>query len=146
MKAKFVKSLLDTGSAARDYIRLIKNASSRAIKGIDESHGTEAQEILESIREQDNSRYEVDIDISGKNLIDQMDSDLDDLGLVPYHFSNTARSAGAVISVGSPIRIPGDDRQFRTVAISTSEGSVRIRDASGNEYSVPWHLPRPWRE
>jgi hypothetical protein len=146
MKAKFVKSLIDTGSAARDYIRLVKNASSRAIKGMDQSHGREAKEILENIRELDDSSYGLDIDITGQNLIDQMGRDLEDMGLIPYFFSNAAREAREGISAGSHIRIPDDDRKFRVVSISRRNGSVRIRDASGNEYLVPWQLPQPWRE
>ncbi len=85
---------------------------------MDESHRKEAQEILESVREQDNSGYELDINIEGKNLIDQMDNDFEDMGLVPYHFSKAAAEAGEDISLGTYVIIPHDDRKFKTVAIS----------------------------
>ncbi len=145
MKAKIYANQMKLGGSALEYIRLVKNASPRPTKALDESHGREAQEILESAREQDNYGYELDIDITGNNLIDQMDKDFESVGLVPYHFSKCAAEAGEDISLGSYVIIPGDDRKFRTVAISRRTGSVRIRDASSNEYLIPWQLPRPWR-
>jgi len=137
---------LDAGGTAREYIRLVKNAILMPTKIVDESHGKEAQEILESVREQDNSGYELDIDITGTNLINQMDKDFEDMGLVPFHFSAAARSAGEAISVGSRVSIPRDDRKFRIVAVSRRYGTVHLRDANGNEYLIPWQLARPWRE
>src|SRR5208283_1901153 len=134
MRAKLSINQMKIGGSAWEYLRLVRNASPLPTKAVDESHGKEAHDILESVREQDNSGYELDIDISGKNLIDQMDNDFEDVGLVPYHFSKSAAEAGEVISVGSRVGIPGDDRQFRTVAISKRKGSVRIRDAAGGEY------------
>ena len=146
MRAKLFINQMKIGGTAREYIRLVKNASPIPTKGMDESHRKEAQGILESVREQDNYGYELDIDISGRNLIDQMDKDFESVGLVPYHFSKAAAEAGQGISLGSYVIIPGDDRKFRTVAISRRRGAVRIQDAEGNEYVVPWQLPRPWRE
>ncbi len=146
MKVRLFVNQFRTDGTALEYIRLAKNVSPRQTKGIDESHTREAQEILESVREQDNSGYELDIDITGKNLIDQMDSDLEDMGLVPYHFSKAAAEAGEAISVGSHVSIPHDDRRFSTLAVSRRKASVRLRDGAGNEYVVPWQLPRPWRE
>jgi hypothetical protein len=146
MKARIYANQMRSGAAARDFIRLARSASSRPTKGMDESHSREAQEILESIREQEDSRYELDIDITGKNLIGQMNSHFDDLGLVPYFFSNAALASGEAISVGSRVSIPADDRRFRVVSISRRDGAVRIRDAKGNEYLVPWQLVQPWGE
>jgi len=145
MRAKLWANQMKIGGSAWEYLRLVRNASSRPPKAVDESQGKEAQEILESVREQDNSGYELDIDITGNNLIGQMDRDFEDMGLIPYFFSNAAREAGETISAGSRVSIPGDERQFRTVAISRRKGSVRIRDAAGSEYLIPWQLVRPWR-
>src|SRR5271157_1326988 len=146
MKAKIVANQLRTNGTALKYIRLVKNATPIPTKAVGESQGKEAQDILESVREQDNSGYELDINIEGKSLIDQMDKDFESVGLVPYHFSKPAAEAGEDISLGSYVIIPHDDRQFRVVAVSRRKGSVRIRDASGNEYLIPWQLPRPWRQ
>ena len=146
MKAKIYANQLRIDGTALEYIRLVKKASPIARKEMDESHRIEAKEIIESVKEQDNSSYELDINIEGKNLIDRMDNDFEDMGLVPYHFSKAAAEAGEGISLGTYVIIPGDDRKFRTVAISRRRGAVRIQDAEGNEYVVPWQLPRPWRE
>ncbi len=146
MKARLFVNQLRTDGTALEYIRLVKKASSRPTKAVDESHGREAQEILESAREQDNSGYELDINIRGNTLITQMDRDFESMGLVPYHFSKAAAEAGQDISLGTYVIIPNDDRQFKVVSISRRKGSVRIRDASGNEYLIPWQLVQPGRE
>jgi len=145
MRAKLFVNQMRIGGSASEYLRLVRNASLIPTKAVDESHGREAQEILESVRKQDDSGYELDIDISGKNLIDQMDKDFESVGLIPYHFSKAAAEAGEDISLGTYVIIPHNDRQFRVVSISRRKGSVRIRDASGNEYLIPWQLVRPWR-
>ena len=146
MKAKIVANQLRTNGTALKYIRLVKNATPIPRKGTDESHRNEAQDILESVRQQDNSGYELDINIEGKHLIGQMDRDFEDMGLVPYHFSKAAAEAGQDISLGTYVIIPNDDRKFRVVSISRCKGSVRIRDASGSEYLIPWQLVQPGRE
>lgn len=146
MRAKLSINQMKIGGSASEYLRLVRNATPIPTKTVDESHRREAQEILESIREQDNSGYELDINIEGKNLIDQMDKDFESVGLVPYHFSKSAAEAGEAISVGSRISIPGDERQFKVVSISRHYGAVCIRDASGSEYLIPWQLVQPWRE
>jgi hypothetical protein len=145
MKAKIYSNQLRTDGTALEYIRLVRNTTLIPKKAVDESHRKEAQNILESAKEQDNSGYELDINIEGKNLIDQMDSDFESMGLIPYHFSKAAAEAGEDISLGTYVIIPNDDRKFRTVAISRRKGAVRIRDAAGSEYLVPWQLVRPWR-
>ncbi len=146
MKAKIYANQLRIDGTALEYIRLVKKASPIPRKEMDESHRIEAKEIIESVKEQDNSGYELDINIEGKNLIDRMDNDFEDMGLVPYHFSKSAAEAGEYISLGTYVIIPHDDRKFRTVAISKRHGAVRLRDANGNEYLLPWQLVRPWRE
>ncbi len=144
MKAKLFVNQMRLGGSAWEYLRLVRNANPIPPKAIEESHGREAQEILESAREQDNSGYELDINIEGKNLIDQMDRDFESVGLIPYHFSKAAAKEDA-ISVGTRVSIPHDDRQFRVVSIFRRYGAVSLRDADGNEYLIPWQLPRPWR-
>jgi|SRR5271157_4050223 len=146
MRAKLWANQMKIGGSAWEYLRLVRNSIRIPTKAVEESHGRDAQKILESGRQQDNSGYELDINIEGKSLIDQMDKDFESVGLVPYHFSKPAAEAGEDISLGSYVIIPHDDRQFRVVAVSRRKGSVRIRDASGNEYLIPWQLPRPWRQ
>jgi len=146
MKARLFVNQLRIEGAAQDYIRLVKNASPRPTKGMDESHRREAQEILESVRKQDASGYELDIDISGEDLIDQMDRDFESVGLIPYHFSKAAAEAREGISLGTYVIIPHDDRKFRVVSIFRRYGAVGLRDADGNEYHIPWQMVRPWRE
>ncbi len=146
MRAKLWANQMKIGGSASEYLRLVRKANPIPTKAVEESHGREAQEILESARKQDNSGYELDINIEGKNLIDQMDRDFENLGLVPYFFSNAARAAGKAISVGSHVSIPHDDRKFRVVSISRRYGTVHLRDANGNEYLIPWQLARAWRE
>jgi len=146
MSAKLSINQMKIGGSASEYLRLVRKASPIPTKTVEESHRKDAREILESVRRQDDSGYELDINIEGKNLIDQMNHDLEDFGLVPYFFSNAALEAGEAISVGSQVSIPHDDRKFRIVAVSRHYGTVHLRDANGNEYLVPWQLARPWRE
>ena len=135
MKARLVINGINTGDSARNYLRLVKASRHHpSVEALDESHRREAQDILESIQSQ-NQSDDLDINITGKNLIGQMDKDFEDMGLIPYFFSNAARAAGEDISVGTRVSIPHDDRKFRTVAISRRYGSVRIRDADGQRIS-----------
>ncbi len=145
MKARLFVNQLRIDGTALEYIRLVKIATRIPTKAVDEPQRNEARDILESAKEQDNSGHELDINIEGKSLIVQMDKDFESVGLIPYHFSKSAAEAGEDISLGTYVIIPNDDRKFRVVAVSRRKGSVRIRDASGNEYLIPWQLPRPWR-
>jgi len=144
MKARIIRGLIETGTAARDFIRLVKNASSRAVKGMDESHGTEAREILEFIEKQ-NPPDDLDINIQGKTLIDQMDRDFQDMGLIPYWFTDLARSSGEAIHPGSHVFIIGDPsgKTYRTIQVSYDHQSVRVRDIEETEFVLPWEMVKP---
>jgi hypothetical protein len=145
MKARIIVNEISAGTVARDYMRLIKGRRNSPLAETKEQRGG-AKIILETIREQDNSKYELDISITGKNLLGRMDRDFDSMGLIPYRFSNAALAAGEGISVGSHVMIPGDDREFSTVSISKRNGSVRLRDKGDSEYIVPWHLVYPYKQ
>jgi hypothetical protein len=146
MKARLFVNILKRGHVAADYVRLVESTPHQSSTVIDNHNRGQAQQILETVQNCNQPDYELDVNIAGKDLIWQLDHDFESIGLVPYFFSNAACSAGEGIAVGSCVSIPGDDRQFRTVAISRPSGAVCLRDAEGNEYVVPWQLVRPWRE
>jgi hypothetical protein len=146
MKARLFTNILRRGHVAADYVRLVERTRQRSPTETNDPNRRQAQQILETVQNDNKPDYELDINIAGKDLIWQLDHDFESIGLVPYFFSDAARVAGEGIAVGSCVTIPGDDRKFMTVAISRRKGSVRIRDTAGNEYLIPWQLARPWRE
>jgi hypothetical protein len=146
MRARLFTNILRAGSVARDYVRLAETNRDRTATAIDDTKGREAEKVLESFHDANLPEYELDINISGSDLTQLLDGDLESMGLVPHFFTNAACEAGEGISVGSHVIIPGDDRKFRTVAISRRHGTIHLQDANGSEYLVPWQLARPWRE
>jgi len=145
MKARLITNILRRGHVAADYVRLVESISHHLSTETNDPNRRQAQQILETVQNDNKPDYELDINIAGKDLIWQLDNDFESMGLVPYFFSDAARAAGEGITVGTCVNIPGDDRKFRTVAISRRKGSVRIRDTAQNEYLIPWHLVRPDR-
>jgi hypothetical protein len=144
MRAKLYANRLKIKGAAWEYLRLVRSSSPKPTKKIDESHGREAQEILETIEKQ-NPPEDLDINIPGKTLIDQMDRDFEDMGLVPYWFTDLARSRGEAIHPGSHVFIVGDPsgKTYRTIQVSYDQQSVRVRDAEENEFVLPWEMVKP---
>jgi hypothetical protein len=146
MRVRLFTNILRAGSVARDYVRLATSKHDRTATGVEGPKGGEAQRVLESFQDADKAEYELDINIGGNDLIRLLDTDLECMGLVPYHLTKSAAKAGEAISVGSCASIPGDDRKFKVYSISRRYGAVGILDAQGNKYLVPWQLPRPWSD
>lgn len=144
MRARIFINEMRSGAAARDYLRLVKGARHERIRGNQEPTRGEACGILETVRNQ-TQPYEPDIDIEGQTLIKQMNTDLQDFGLIPYWYSDVARSRGEGIYPGVQVVITGDpSRQgFETVEVSFEQESVRMRDSRGQEFVVPWDLVMP---
>ena len=112
MKAKLVINRLRTGDIARNYIRLVKESQPRhlPVEADDASTTVKAQAILETIESQ-NQPDDLDISIEGKALLAHMDQGLEDMGLVPFFYSDEAKSQGVGIYPGSYVVISGDLRR-----------------------------------
>ena len=145
MKARLFINLISTGDRARNYLRLVKGPRRhQPVEASDAPRGGEAQDILETIQNQDQP-YDLDINIKGKNLIGQMDRDLEDMGLVPYWYTEMARSRGEGIYPGVAVVITGDPsrKRYRTMGVSINRQAIRIRDTEKNEFTLPWDLVVP---
>jgi hypothetical protein len=145
MRAKTCLYRLGLNGKASQYMRLVERGRRpKAPKESEEQKKGEAQTILETFQEEPE---ELDISIAGKDVIKQLDSDFDDMGLVPYYFSKAARTAGDAISVGSYVRVPGLNRRFRVLEIMRHFGAIRLRDPDGIQYVFPWDIKvRPWEK
>ena len=144
MKARLFINLISTGDRARDYLRLVKSPRRhQQVETLGESNGREAQAILETIQDQ-NQPDELDINIKGQTLIKQMDTDLEDFGIVPYWYSELARSRGEGIYPGVSVIITGDPSRtsYRTMGVSYRRRAIRIRDGK-TEFTLPWDLVVP---
>ena len=93
MKARLLANLIAAGDTARNYLRLVRGPRHPTVQALDAPCRGEAQAILETIQQQ-NQPNELDIHIKGQTLIKQMDSDLEDFGVVPYWYSELATSRG----------------------------------------------------
>jgi hypothetical protein len=145
MRARIINKLIHTGTVARDYVRLIKGGRHSPLKEADKQRGREAQDILESMRDQERPENDLEIDITGKVVIQQMDRDLKDFGLVPYYYTDLARSRCEGICPGVYVRLLGDPsrRRYRTIHVSFSRQATRIKDAQENEFVLPWDMVEP---
>lgn len=144
MRARIFINEMRSGAVARDYLRLVKGGLVRPTQEAKEPSRVEAWGILETNQDQNQSDV-LDVSIEGKSLITQMDHDLADFGLIPYWYSDLARSRGEAIRPGVRVIISGDPlRQgFETVEVSFEQESVRMRDSRGQEFVVPWDLVMP---
>jgi len=145
MNARLLINHLRRGDIARNYIRLVKDLSHHPQdEAHDASNGAKAQEILETIESQ--NQPEPDFNIDGKSLIAHMDKGLEDMGLVPYFYTDEARKQGVGIYPHSYVVIVGDPerRTYKTVKVSFRRQSVVIRDVQdGNTFQLPWDLVEP---
>jgi len=144
MRARIFINEMRSGATARDYLRLVKGGLVRPTQEAKEPSRVEAWGILDTNQDQNQSDV-LDVSIEGKSLITQMDHDLADFGLIPYWYTDTARSRGEgifpdvrVIICGDPLR-----QNFLTVEVSFEQESVRIRDPKGHEFVLPWDLVVP---
>ncbi len=144
MKARLFINSIGTGDRARDYLRLVRGPLRHPrVETLGEPR-REARAILETVQNQ-TQPYEPDIDIEGKTLISQMGTDLEDFGLIPYWYSELARSRGEGIHPGVRVIISGDPlrQNYQTVEVSFEHESVRMRDTKGREFVVPWDMVVP---
>jgi hypothetical protein len=145
MRARLYTNQLKIGAAARDYIRLVTDVPHRPTKNLSESRRGEAQGILESIRDQESPEDDLDISITGHSVVQQLDRDLEDFSLIPYWYSDLARSRGEGIYPGVQVIIDGDSslQSYRTIEVSFDQESVRMKDSKGREFILPWDLVVP---
>ncbi len=86
---------------------------------------------------------EIDLGImDGEFLNRRLDKELTEFKVLPYFFTDAARSRGEGISKGSYVRITGDDRNFRVLRVSYEQESIRLEDENHNEFVVPWNIIR----
>jgi hypothetical protein len=146
MKARLIKNLIDTGSVARDFIRLVcgwKRAPASPMAQVETRE--KAQEVLESFRSHRRQR-DTDGILTGKTVIRAMDEQLQDVGIVPTHLSSAGERFADWVTRGSLVSLTGDSRRFRVMRILWDRGSIRLRDDEGRVYVVPWELVRPYDE
>lgn len=143
MRARIFINQMQRSSAARDYLRLVKGGLVRPMQEAKEPSKGEAQGILETIQGQPQP-YEPDIDIEGQTLLKQMDTDLEDFGVVPYWYSQLARSRGEGIYPGIQVVITGDSSRtsYRTIEVSFSSRAIRVSDGE-QEFILPWDMVVP---
>ena len=143
MTVKMLLNQMGSGAAARDYLRLVNSARHREIE-TQEFSQSEAQSILETIQ-QENEPNDLDINIEGKTLINQMDRDFAEVGLVPYWYTVEAKLRGEGIYPGVRVIIIGDPsrKEYETIDVSFSHEATRIRDDENNEFVVPWDMVAP---
>lgn len=142
MKARIIKGLIDTGSAARDFIREVCGGKQSPHKPVVEGETRErAADLLESFR---NHRRpgESQYILSGKRVITAMDEQLCEFGW-PF-FNSSGKQFADWITRGTVVTINGDPRRFRVLEIWWGYESIRLRDDQGNEFIVPWRIVMPW--
>ena len=120
MRARIVRSLIDTGSAARDFIRLVCGRKSRPMGSPagDETR-TGAPQVLESFRNQRRQRQS-DYILNGNRVIRALDEQLRDYRSAGEQFAD-------LVTRGSHISIHGDDRRFTVIEMCWEEEAIRVR-------------------
>ena len=147
MKAKIYANQMRLGGTAQEFIREVQNSRHAPVNGTGEPKKAEALGILETFQNHNEPPEEIDIGvITGENMNWQLDKDLMDFRMLPYFFSDAARSNGEGIAEDDFVSLLGDDRVFKVIRISYESESTQIRDEHGNDFVVPWRLIRPWRE
>ena len=146
MKAKLYVNQMRIGGPAREFIREVENPRRTSVKETSEPKKAEALDILESFQDNDKDPNEIDLGImDGEFLNRRLDKELTEFKVLPYFFTDAARSKGEGISNGSYVRITGDDRNFRVLRVLYEQEAVRLEDENRNEFVVPWSLIRQKR-
>ncbi len=147
MRAKLSINQMKMGGTALEYIRQVQNSRHISVNQTGEPKKAEALGILETFGVHNEPPEEIDIGvITGENMNWQLDNDLMDFKVIPYFFTDAARSKGEGIAEGDCVSLLGDDRIFKVIRISYESESVRIRAEDDFDFTVPWRLIRPWRE
>lgn len=141
MRAKLYINQMKIGGSAWEYICEARNSRPIQMKEIREPGKTEALELLKSFEDSNNPPEEIDLGvITVKDVNRRLDYDLRDFKVIPYPFSDAARSKGEGIREGCYVTLLGDDRVFEVVRVSYEQESVRIRSDDNKEFVVPWRL------
>lgn len=137
MRARIIRSLIETGTAARDYIRLVcgrKPSSANLVT--DDGISAAAPTILESFRDQTRQR-ETEFNVSGNQVIKAMDEQLQDYLSPAERFVNW-------VTRGSYVSVAGDTRRFTVMELWWDRQAVRVQDDEGYDYMIPFSLIGPW--
>jgi hypothetical protein len=146
MKARLFVNQLRTDGTALEYIRQVQNSRHISMNQTGEPKKAEALGVLEAYQDSNQPPEEIDLGvITGKDMNRQLEYDLSDFRVIPYFFSDAARSKGEGIAEGDAVSLPGDDRIFKVIRISYESESVRIRSEDDFDFTVPWRLIRPLR-
>ena len=147
MEAKIYANQMKIGGTALEYIRQVQNSSHILVNQSGEPKKAEALGVLEAYQDSNKPAEEIDLGIiTGKDVNRQLDYDLLDFKVKPYVFTDDARSKGEGVAEGDLVSLLGDDRVFKVIRISFESESVRILAENDLDFTVPWHLVRPWRE
>ena len=147
MRAKLWANHMKIGGTAQEYIRQVQNSRHIQVNRTGEPKKAEASGVLEAYLDSNKPPDEIDLGIiTGKDVNRQLDNDLMDFRILPYLFSDAAKSNGEGIAEGDSVSLLGDDRVFKVICISYESESVRIRAEDDFDFTVPWRLIRPWRD
>ncbi len=146
MKARLFVNQLRTDGTALEFIRQVQNSRHISMNQTGEPKKAEALGVLEAYQDSNNPPEEIDLGIiTGENMNRQLDYDLLDFQVIPYFFTDAARSKGEGIAAGDAVSLLGDNRVFKVIRIFYESESVRIRAEDDFDFTVPWRLIRPLR-
>ena len=142
MRARLIKSLIDTGAVARDFIRLVCRSKPTPEKRVvEDTDRAGASQVLEAYRSEKGPPEALGL-LTGRRVIAAMDEQLRDTGW-PYA-SSAGQEFADWVTRGSFVSLPGDDRRYEVLKILWEREAIRVRDNTGAEYIVPWKIIRPW--
>ena len=137
MKARIVRSLMETGSAARDFIRLVSGCKSSPVGLVTKDETLAgAPGVLETFRNHRRKR-ESDYILTGRRVITAMDEQLRGYRSAGEEFADW-------VTRGSHVSIHGDDRRFTVIEMCWEEEAIRVKDDEGHEYLIPFKIIGPW--
>jgi hypothetical protein len=136
MRARTVMSVINTGTAARDFIQLAQGGRQSTTIAISETATAEAAEILESFRSH-RRQPESDYILNGNRVIRALDEQLRDYRSAGEKFADS-------VTRGSYVSVRGEDRRFTVVEIWWDREAIRVRSEEGQEYVVPFKIIGPW--
>ena len=137
MRARIIKSLISTTSAARDFLCLVSGGKAKpATPIIEEETPTGASQVLESFRNH-RRRGDNEYILTGSRVITAMDEQLRDYRSAGEQFADW-------VTRGSHVSIPQDDRRFTVIEIWWDDQAIRVRDDEGHDYKIPFTIIRPW--
>jgi hypothetical protein len=137
MRARVIKSIISTGSAARDFIREVCGSKSTPTPTVAETTRTAgASKVLEIFRNHRRQR-EPGYILTGRSVITAMDEQLRDYRSAGEQFADW-------VTRGSHVSVAGDDRRFTVIEIWWDREAIRVQDDEGHDYMIPFRLIGPW--